>query len=231
MNDDWGNARLLFYANGVPVKVRPSFWPMWLSSWPALIWLAKRRGPERPWSECLLLGTAALPIPITADVGHALAHTVSARLAGAPMDEIRLAADMPRTIYFDSDISPDAHRIRASGGPVFSGLGFLLSLLLRCATKQGTAGRELADIACASHGFLFAGSLMPLKIVDGGTLLKWTLIDRGSTVEEADNQVKRAGIAAGLAVALLLLVGIGYSRLVTLRKQKGGLKLAQAVSS
>ncbi len=223
MKEDWEDARILFFANGVPVKARRSFWPMWLSSWPALIWLAKRRGPERCWSDCLLLGTAALPIPITADVGHALAHTISARLAGAPMDEIRLAADMPRTIYFDDDVSPDAHRMRAIGGPIFSGLGFLLSLILRCATKQGTAGRELADIACASHGFLFAGSLMPLPVVDGGTLLKWTLIDRGSTAEEANWQVKRAGIVAGLTAALLLLVGIGYSRWMTLSKEKSGL--------
>ena len=223
MKEDWADARILFHFNGVPVKARPSFWPMWLSTWPALIWLAKRRKAERGWPEAIMVGTAAMPIPITADVGHALAHTVSARLGGAPMDEIRLAADMPRTIYFDNDVSPDAHRIRALGGPIFSGLGFLLSLLLWRATKRGKLGRELAGIACASHGLLFAGSLMPLPVVDGGTLLKWTLIDRGAMAEEADEQVKRAGIMAGLTVALALLLSIGYVLWVTFKNDKGNL--------
>ena len=35
MNQDWADARILFHFKGVPVKVRPSFWPMWLSGWPA----------------------------------------------------------------------------------------------------------------------------------------------------------------------------------------------------
>ena len=208
MNQDWAEARILFHFNGVPVKVRPSFWPMWLSGWPVLIWLAKRRRPERSWTESVLMGTAAMPIPLMADLGHALAHTISARAGGAPMDEIRLAADMPRTIYFDNDVSPDAHRIRALGGPIFSGLGLLLSLLWRRFSKQGSAGRELADVSCASHGMLFGGSLMPITIVDGGTLLKWTLIDKGWTAVEADKQVRRAGIGVGIGVGMTAVVGL-----------------------
>lgn len=208
MNQDWADARILFHFKGVPVKVRPSFWPMWLSGWPALISLAKRRRPERSWKESILMGTAAMPIPLTADLGHALAHTVSAKVAGAPMDEIRLAADMSRTIYFDNDVSPDTHRIRALGGPVFSGLGFLLSLIWRRFSKPGSSSRELAGISCASHGMLFAGSLMPVAIVDGGTLLKWTLIDKGWTAEEADKQVQRAGIGTGIIVVGVAMLGI-----------------------
>ncbi len=87
---------------------------MWLSSWSLLIWLAKQRNPERSWWQCVFMGTVAMPIPVTADVGHALAHTVTAKAAWAPMDEVRLAADMPRTIYFDNEVTPDQHRLRPS---------------------------------------------------------------------------------------------------------------------
>ncbi|MCK4724669.1 MAG: hypothetical protein KAT29_02650, partial [Anaerolineales bacterium] len=43
------------------------------------------------------------------------------------------------------------------------------------------------------------GSLAPLPIVDGGSLLKWTLVDHGRTPTEADQIVKQAGLATGVA--------------------------------
>lgn len=202
MNQEWSDARVLFRFNGVPVKVRPSFWLMWLSGLPVLIWLAKRRRPERSWPKCVLIGTAAMPLPLIADLGHALAHTVSAKAVWADMDEIRLAADMPRTIYFCNDVSPDQHRLRATGGPIFSSLGLLLSLLWRWFSKAGSPSRELAEISCVSHGFIFFGSLMPISLVDGGTLLKWTLIDKGWDPTEADKQVRRTGIRFVIIVAV-----------------------------
>ena len=208
MDQDWNNAKVLFHFNGVPVKVRPSFWPMWLSSWSLLIWLAKQRNPERSWWQCVFMGTVAMPIPVTADVGHALAHTVTAKAAWAPMDEVRLAADMPRTIYFDNEVTPDQHRLRALGGPIFSSLGLLLSLLWRWFSKPGSANHEFAEISCASHGFIFFGSLLPVPIVDGGTLLKWTLIDKGQTAKEADKQVQRAGIVTGITMVTAAVFGL-----------------------
>ena len=202
MNQEWRDAKVLFRFNGVPVKVRPSFWPMWLSSWPVLIWLAKWRRPKRSWPKCVLIGTVSLPFPLIADLGHALAHTVSAKAAWADMDEIRLAADMPRTIYFYNDVSPDQHRLRATGGPIFSSLGLLLSLLWHWVSKTGSTSRELAEISCVSHGFILFGSLMPISLVDGGTLLKWTLIDNGWDPIEADKQVRQTGIGSVIIAAV-----------------------------
>ncbi len=107
MNQVWRDTKVLLHINGVPVKIRPSFWPQWLSSLPLLIWLAKHRKPERHWWQSMLMGLASMPFPVIADIGHALAHTVSADAAYAPMDEIRLAAAMPCTIYFDNEVTTD----------------------------------------------------------------------------------------------------------------------------
>lgn len=71
-------------------------------------------------------------LALLADVGHACAHTVSARLAGAPMDVILLGADMPRTLYWNNDVPPRAHIMRSLGGPVYSGVGLLMGLAGCC---------------------------------------------------------------------------------------------------
>jgi hypothetical protein len=218
MKKDWAEERVLFRFNAVDVKVRPSFWPMWLSSWPALIWLAKRRRPERSWKESFVVGTVAMPLPLAADLGHALAHTVSAKAAGAPMDEIRLAADMPRTIYFDNDVTPDQHRLRAIGGTIYSFICLLFSLFWRALTKPGSANRELAEISCFGQGMIFFGSLLPVATVDGGTLLKWTLVVQGETEEEADRKVKRATMGAGIGLAVA--VAMVAMRFMVKRKQE-----------
>jgi hypothetical protein len=77
-----------------------------------------------------------------AEIGHALAHILSTRYAGAPMDEL------------------------------------LLSL-----------------------------AALPLPIVDGGTLVKWTLVARGRTETEADEIVRRVDWVMGIVG---VLIGVGF---------------------
>jgi hypothetical protein len=144
------------------------------------------------------LSTLAL---LAADVGHAMAHIVSARYAGAPMDEIFLSEGMPRTIYYDNDVPPHVHQLRAVGGPIYSATGLLASLGLRRLAPCASIGHEVASWAALGHGFILAGSLVPLPIVDGGTLLKWTLVERGQTPDEADKVVRQAGLSTGAAAA------------------------------
>ncbi len=43
-----------------------------------------------------------------------------------------------------------------------------------------------------------------MPIVDGGSSLKWALVERGRSPAEADQVVKRAGIAAGVMLATRL---------------------------
>jgi hypothetical protein len=147
----------------------------------------------------LLAGVLSAGVLILSDVGHAFAHTISARFAGAPVDEIELSAGMPRTIYHENHVPPRTHRMRALGGPIFSALGLGISLLVRAFLPRNSMAREVADWSSLGHGLILVGSLAPLPIVDGGSLLKWTLVDRGRTPAQADQIVKQAGIVTGVA--------------------------------
>jgi len=161
-------------------------------------WQAGRAQPGRGGLARILMGGLSTAALIWADVGHAFAHIVSARYAGAPMDEIQLSSGMPRTIYHDGDVSPRAHRMRALGGPVFSAIGLAASLLVRRLAPRRSATHEVANWSSVGHGLILLGSLAPLPIVDGGSLLKWTLVESGRTPVEADQTVKQAGIATGI---------------------------------
>ena len=72
-------------------------------------------------------GSGAIAYEI-ADFAHVTGHILSAKYAGAPMDQLYLTVPFPRTLYFDDEVSPVAHQLRAVGGPIASGLLFLVSL-------------------------------------------------------------------------------------------------------
>ncbi len=198
------NATTLYTFNDVPVKAKPPFWLLIGLMWGLFIFIAKKRKPERPFSQNLLIGSLGLPLAFLADIGHAMAHTISAKKAGAPMDEILLSADMPRTLYENNDVPPRTHITRALGGPIYSAIGLTISLLWRQSSPPDSMSRELADVSSFYHGAIFFGSLIPLPIVDGGTILKWSLVEQGKTPEEADEIVKTTG---PIVIGILAVVG------------------------
>jgi hypothetical protein len=182
-----------------PVKVNPAVLANLLVLLGFLSWQAGRRRPERPWAVRLLVGVSSLLALLAADLGHAVAHILSARSAQAPMDHILVSAGMPRTIYRDHHVPPRVHVLRALGGPIFSALGLLFSLLLRHLAPRGSLGRELAGWSCLGHGLILGGSLAPLPFVDGGSVLKWTLVERGQTPQQADAAIRQVDLAVGAA--------------------------------
>jgi hypothetical protein len=207
-----------------PVVVQPSVLFNLVGLWGLLAWLSGRRQPERPWFGCLLVSLLELFLLLSADLGHALAHTVSARLAGAPTDQILVTAGMPRTIYWNDNVPPRVHRLCAVGGPLFSAAGSLASLLLRVLAGPRSLLREVADWSCLGHGVILVGSLMPLPMVDGATLLKWSLVERGRTPAEADVCVQQASMAVGgVATAASLALAAGRRWLPAATLAPGGL--------
>lgn len=159
---------------------------------------------------------AAISI-IFEDTIHTMGHIISSRHADAPMDSFHLAAPFPSTIYHNNDVSPEAHRMRAMGGPIASILALGLTLLLRSLTKIGSIGREFLNISAIMHALIGLGSLMPLPFLDGGTMLKWTEVKRGRTPDAADAVVEEINLTVGL---LTLIVAMG---LTSLRHWKVGL--------
>ena len=217
----------LFRFNDVPVKVQPAFWPIPFLVTGVLAWIAGLRRPDRSWVQRLTVGLVALPVALLADIGHAMAHTLSARLAGAPMDEILLSAQMPRTLYENNDVQPPVHILRSLGGPIFSLTCVTLSLLWRSLSPQGSISRELAETSLVAHGFILAGSVAPLPMVDGGIILKWQQVQAGRSVEQADRVVHRASLGLGTA---FLSVGAVLG-LIQKRKLVGSLLAACGLAS
>jgi hypothetical protein len=207
---------------GTPIKVKMIFVSYILLLWAILTWLETAWHPGIAFWEAVLMGLAIVLVLIPADVGHAMAHIFSARWAGAPMDEILLSAGMPRTLYWNNAVSPNAHRLRAAGGPLFNIVALLLSLVIY-ALLSNSIIRELATWSALGHGLILIMSLVPLPVVDGGALLKWTLVARGRTETEAETVVRRLDwvigglteitglvlVASRLWIAGGILVGLG----------------------
>lgn len=196
---------------GTLVTVKATVLVVFVAVWGGLTWLGLRRHPKRGFGRSLLIGLASLVVLLPVDFGHAFAHIFSARYARAPMDELRITAGMPRTLYWNNAVSPDVHRLRALGGPIFNALGFLLSLAIYRAVPRRPIARELAGWSALGHGLLVITSLLPLPMVDGGTLLKWTLVARGRPEAEADALVRRVdrGMGVlGVVIGLGLVIGV-----------------------
>ena len=186
-----------------PVKIKAIVLINLVTLWAAACGYGIYTHPGRSLSTGLLIGFFAMVLLLVADFGHAFAHILSARFGGAPMDEVLIAAGMPRTLYFDNDVSPKTHRTRSLGGPIYSLLGVLLSLLVFNLFPDGSVGQELAAWSIVGQGFILGGSLMPLPIVDGGTILKWILVELGKTEADAEGIVRQVNwVLAALCVVL-----------------------------
>ena len=217
----------LYRFNGVPVVIQTAFWPIipiLLTGF--LAWIAGLRQPERSWRQRLGLGLLAMPFALLADIGHAMAHTISARRAGAPMDEILLSTGMPRTLYQNNAVPPRTHIQRSLGGPIFSLICSVLSLLWWRNTPPESASHELAEVSLVGHSFILLGSIAPLPMVDGGTILKWKLVKVGQSPEQADQTVRKTSLSLGT-----ILFGLGtILGFVRKRKLVGGLLAAGGVA-
>ena len=65
-------------------------------------------------------------------------------------------------------------------------------------TPRSSGAREVVDWSCIGHGLILGGSLAPLPVVDGGSILKWTLVESGQTPEEADATIKQVNVGLGV---------------------------------
>jgi Zn-dependent protease len=133
---------------------------------------------------------------------HNLAHAFIANRINKPIDAIRITFGMPLLVYFDPndpEVTPREHMLRAIGGPAFNALTLLPLLLLLRGTREDTPANFLARLAFGTNLFLLGASLIPHPSLDGGPLLRWSLIDAGLSGGEAEKIVKRVnGVAAGV---------------------------------
>lgn len=180
-------------------------------TWLIMVREAGRLHPERSWFQRLGIGSLTMPVILGSEWCHNLAHAAAAKWVGKPTDAIRINWGMPLLVYYDiqdSDVTPQQHIIRALGGPAINAILFGIAVILRSITKTRSKTRDVADAAVGMNAFLLLGGMLPIPYIDGGAVLKWTLVKNGQTLDAADdtlksvNAVTAVGLGAGTALAL-----------------------------
>ena len=179
-------------------------------TWGFMAWLVGRHAPPRTLRQRLGLGALLMPIVLGSEWLHNLAHAAAACLIHKPIDAIRIVWGTPLLVYFDiqdEQVMPRQHIARASGGPIFNLALLTIALLGRSRTRSNTAAREIADAAVGVNALIVGAGLLPIPALDGGAILKWSLVESGRTREDADEIVRRvngplSGLLMGGAVAL-----------------------------
>jgi Zn-dependent protease len=200
--------RIAGHLLGAPVIVKGLTWlPMnQLILWGVMSWATGREHKQWSWKKRLGAGGVTMTIILGSEWLHNLAHTVTARRIGKPVDAVRIFMGMPLLVYQrenDSSVNPDQHILRALGGPIFNACLLALALLVKRTTQPDTIVRSAVDAAVGMNTFLSTASFAPIPGIDGGSILKWSLVKRGKNEQEADTvviQVNRAA-AAGLGLA------------------------------
>jgi Zn-dependent protease len=195
---------------GTPLVVKDFTWlpVVQVIAWGIMTWLAGRRRPDRSWKKRLGIGALTTTTILGSEWGHNVAHAGTSKLIGKPMDALRITWGMPMTVYYDINdrpVSPRQHIVRALGGPLFNAFLLLFALPFRRFTRKDSVAREVADIAIGANAFLCSVSLLPMPGIDGGSILKWALVDRGKTTGEADRWVRKVN---GVSGSILGLVGV-----------------------
>jgi Zn-dependent protease len=198
-----------------PLVVKGQTWlPLTqLAVWPIMARLAKKRVPSRSSFHSLGVGAITTAIILASEWCHNLAHAAAAKFAGKPMDAIRISWGMPLVVYYDindPNVTPRQHITRALGGPIFNLLILPIALLFKSRTKPQSTARDAAVAAVGANAFLPAVGLLPIPGIDGGPILKWSLVDRGRTPEEADQVVRK--VDGALAPALALAGGLAVKK-------------------
>jgi Zn-dependent protease len=179
-----------------------------LFTWLIMIREAGRLHPERSWLQRMGIAALTMPVILGSEWCHNLAHALAAKLIGHPADAIRITWGMPLLVYFDEEVlevTPRQHIIRGLGGPAINALFWGIAAFWRRFTRPNSAARDVADAALGMNSFLVLGGMLPIPYIDGGAVLKWTLIGKGNTPTEADDTLKMVN----LATAAVLGAGAG----------------------
>lgn len=179
-----------------PVTIRGYTWlPLTqLIMWGIMTHVSKKKRPEEGFSRHITEGALTSSAILGSEWCHNLAHVFIADWIGKPMDELQIQFGMPRCRYEeinDREVSPRQHVIRSLGGPLINLVMIPLTALAKFLTKPDTITRETAKAAFQTNVFLSAVSLLPIPGIDGGPILKWSLVEKGYEIEEADQVIQR----------------------------------------
>jgi Zn-dependent protease len=194
-----------------------------LGAWIILSWVAGQKLPDWSWRKRLYAGGVTTIILLGSEWCHNLAHAAAASSIGKPVDAIRIYYGTPLLIYYDindQQVAPLQHVTRALGGPIFNAVLIPLAWLAKHYSQKGSLTHYAANFALGTNCFISMVALLPIPGIDGGPLLKWSLVESGRSPAEADEVVK--------GVNLVLGSSLGVAAGVALKKQRKWLAVAFA---
>ena len=189
----------------VTIQGPTSFPVVQLVTWGLFARQTKRQNPSCSWLRAGVEGFTQMAVTLGSEWGHNLAHLTASNWIGKPMDEFRIQFGMPRCVYReinDRTVTPWEHIIRALGGPVFNLLVLPFAAAASRITSKGSLAGRTARTALHTNLFLSLVSLLPIPGIDGGPILKWTLVEKGRTVQEADEVVREVNGPLALILGL-----------------------------
>ena len=171
----------------------------WLPITQLIVWIiftrnASKRNPKKSPFYWSTEGFFKMIAMLGSEWCHNLAHAFAANKVGKPMDQLRIQAGMPRCIYTklnDEDVTPRQHIMRSLGGPIFNLVMLPITAILRLVTKPNSIASETARTAFQTNLFLSTTSILPIPGIDGGPLLKWSLVEKGYKIKDADQVVQK----------------------------------------
>ena len=197
---------VLGHVFGTPLVVKDK---TWLPFAEVVVWIgtalwAGVLQPTRTWGERILIGGLWMPLVLGMEWCHNFAHAAAARLVGKPMDALLINYGSPLCIYHDIEdpkVTPNQHISRALGGPIFNALMLPVVLFLRRWVKPDSLAAQTLKVMFETNLFLSTVAFVPLPALDGGPILKWSLVKQGQTPAEADEIVNRANGVAAIGLA------------------------------
>lgn len=182
----------------------------WLPITQVIIWgmfarASKKRKPHKSWIRAGIEGFCQMVVMLGSEWGHNLAHLTASDLVDKPMNQFRIQLGIPRCVYVrlnDPDVTPREHVARSLGGPIFNLMILPFAWVARKLTKKDSIAGMTARTAFDTNLFLSSVSLLPIPGIDGGPILKWSLVDRGHTQQQADEVVRKANGPLALLLGL-----------------------------
>ena len=176
-----------------------------LITWGLFARASRKRNPERSWFRAGLEGFCQMAVMLGSEWGHNLAHLSASQLVNKPMDQFRIQLGMPRCVYYelnDRNVAPRQHVARALGGPIFNLMLLPFARAAKRLTRPDSIAGMTARTAYDTNLFLSVVSMLPIPGIDGGPILKWSLVERGKTIAEADEVVRKANGPLALILGL-----------------------------
>jgi hypothetical protein len=213
------SSEILTMIGSTPVTYRGWSW-IPITQFVAWVFFTKQASRRKPADSIIhwtVEGTLKTIVTLGSEWCHNLAHLLASNLIGKPMDELRVQMGMPRCIYNninDPEVSPRQHVVRSLGGPIMNMILLPISWFYKKVSKPDTITGETAKLFYQTNLFLSLISLLPIPGIDGGPLLKWSLVDRGCSIEEADEAVRKTNGPLAMAMGLFSSWYFARKRLV-----------------